>query len=75
MCRDFASRLRAVMAADAVAEDIHVGEIRRDPCASGVAVVAGIVACYVGRMLAGGTNTVVAANAVAGYAAVIEDRR
>jgi len=75
MCRAFASRLRAVMAADAVAEDINVGEIRRDPGASGVTVVAGIVACYVGRMLAGGTDTVVAANAVAGNAAVIENGR
>ena len=73
MCRALASRLCAVVAADTVAEDVHVIEIRGQPGAGKVTVVAGVVACYVSRVLAGSIKTVVAANAVAGHAAMIEN--
>lgn len=75
VCRALASRFYAVVTADAVTEDVHVIEIRRQPGAGDVAVVAGVATCYVSRVLAGGTYAIVAPDTVAGNAAVIENGR
>ena len=58
--RIFTNCIRAVMAADAVARDIDVIEIRRQPADRAVAVVAVVAAGDVCWMLAGGGNAVVA---------------
>ena len=63
VCRVFAGRVGAVVAADAVARDIHVIEIRRDPGDGCMAVVAVVAACDVRRVLARGGVAVVTGEA------------
>jgi len=75
VCRVLTSGLRAVMAADAIAKDVHMSKICRQPRHRSVAVIAGSAACYVSRVFAGRSNAVVAANAIAEDVAVIEDCR
>lgn len=58
--RRLALRFRAVVTAEAVARDIHVIEIGRRPACGRVAVVAGIAAGYMRRILAGRYEAVVA---------------
>ena len=70
-----ASRLRAVMTADAIANNIYVIEIRRHPGDCDVTVVAGVAAGNVGLVLAGRTYAVMAANAIANNTKVIENSR
>ena len=65
MRRILAGRLRAVVAAHAVASDIDVIEVRRQPANAAVAVVAGVAAGDMGRILAGSLGTVVATEAIA----------
>ncbi len=75
VCRVFASRLRAVMAADAVTKDVHVIEIRRRPADRAVTVFAGVAACNVCRVFAGCTNAIMAPNAVAEDTGMIKPGR
>ena len=53
VCRVLASRLSAVVTADAVAEDANVIEIGRHPTDRRMTVIAGITAGNVSRILAG----------------------
>lgn len=48
----FACGIRAVVAADAIVRDVHVIEVRRNPCIGRVAVVAIVTARDMRRMLA-----------------------
>ena len=73
--RILTSGLRAVMAADAIAEDIHMSKICRRPRCRSVAVIAGSAACYVSRVFAGRSNAVVATNAITDDVTVIENCR
>jgi len=70
-----ASRLRAVMAADAIANNIYMIEISRHPGGCDVTVVAGVAAGYVGLVLASRTYAVMAANTIANNTKVIENSR
>ena len=63
MGRVLAGRVGAVVAADAVARDIHVIEIRRDPGDGCMAVVAVVAARDVRRVLARGGIAVVTGEA------------
>jgi hypothetical protein len=58
--RRFAGGLGAVVAADTVAADVEVIEVRRQPGDAAVAIIAGVVAGDVRRVLAGGGDAVVA---------------
>ena len=58
--RALARCVRAVVAADAVARDVGMIEIGRDPRVGGVAVVAGVAARDVRRVLPGGDRAVMA---------------
>ena len=60
MRRAFACRVSAVVAAKAVAGDVHVIEVRRQPADRGVTVVAVVAAGDVGRVFAGRRETIVA---------------
>ena len=60
VCQIFASRVRTVMAADTVAGDIDVIEVRRCPGDSGMTVVTGCATAYVSRMLTGRRDAIVA---------------
>ena len=72
MGRVLAGRVGAVVAADAIARDIHMIEIRRDPRNRCVAVVAVIAARYVRRVLARSPIAVVACIAAAKHLCVID---
>lgn len=60
VCRSLARRLDAVVAARAVARDVDVVEVGRQPGDRRMAVVAIVAAGNVGRVLASGRDTVVA---------------
>ena len=60
MCRVLARCVRAVMTADAIAGDIDVIKVRWQPANGAVAVIAGIAAGDMRRVLADGSDAVVA---------------
>jgi len=60
MCGALAGCFRAVVAADAIAGDIHVIEVGRQPANGRMAVVAIVAASDVGRVLASRRGTVMA---------------
>ena len=72
MCRVFADRLSAVMAAETVTDDVYVIEIRGQPACCAVTVVAGVAAGYVRRVLAGGNDAVVAGGTTSNHLRVID---
>jgi len=74
MRRTLARRGRAVVAADAVADDAGVIEYGRQPGRHGVAVVTLVIRRDMRRRLAGGLNAVVAAHTAAGQGRVIHER-
>lgn len=71
MLRVFADRLSAVMAAHAIACDIHMAEIRRQPARRRMAVVAGIATRNVIRCFARRPESVVTRATGAEYLRVI----
>jgi len=60
MIRCLTRCLHAVMATAAVANDTHMIKVGRNPAATGVAVVAGVAAGNVIRILTGGSDAVMA---------------
>lgn len=74
MCLVLARCLSAVVAADAITEDVYVVEVGRHPADSCMAVVASVVARNMSRVFACGAGTVVTANTVSHDAAVIKHR-
>lgn len=70
-----ASRLRAVMTADAIANNIYMIKIRRYPDGCDVTVVAGVAAVNVGLVLAGCAYAVMAAYTIANNTEVVENSR
>ncbi len=77
VCRRFACRVGAIVAAAAIAGDINVAEVGRNPSGRCVAIVAGVRGIEVCRMFAGGCNAVVARATGADDLGVVdgEDRR
>ena len=73
--RALADRIRAVMAADAVASDSYVIEIRRQPANGAVAVIAGIATGDMCWVLADRSGAVVAGTACANHLSVIDSQR
>jgi len=71
VCLVLAGRVGAVMAAHTVTRDIDVVEIRRQPGNRAVTVVAIVAAGDVSRVLAGGSNAVMATAAIAENLGVI----
>ena len=63
---------RAVVTTDTEAEDVHVIEVRRHPASGCMAVIAGIATGDMREVLAGGMDAVVAPNAIANNAAMVE---
>ena len=63
------------MAADTIAEDVHVVEIRGQPGGGKVTIVAGVSACNVRRVFSGCGETVVTTNTISGNAGMIENGR
>ena len=72
--RVFAARIRTVMAAPTVADDIDVIEISRCPACRGMAIVTVVAAVHMRRVLAGGRNTVVTGTACADDLCVIDGK-
>ena len=70
--RALADRVRAVMAADAVASDSYVIEIRWQPANRTVAVITGIATGDMCWVLANGSRAVVAGTASADHLSVID---
>jgi len=60
MSRALAGRIDTVMAADTIAGNVHMVEVRGDPGVRRMAVVAGVAALDMGRMLPGSHGAVVA---------------
>jgi len=60
VCRAFAGRVRAVMAAKTISDDVHVIEIRGQPADRAVTVIAIIAACNVSRVLTGCNDAIMA---------------
>jgi len=71
MGRVLASRIRAVVAADAIAGDVDVIEIRRNPRSGGVAIVTIVAARDVRRVLARCDGAIVAGETCPDYLGVI----
>lgn len=69
--RTLARRLDPVVAADAVARDVYVVEIRGDPRRGRVAVVTGVATRDMRRILAGGDDAVMARAASAEHLQVV----
>ena len=67
-----ARRVGAVVAADAIARDIHVIKVGRNPRNRCVTVIAVVTACDVGRVLASRYITVVAGAAGPEYLRVVD---
>jgi len=68
----FAGCLCAIVTADAIAEYVHMIEVRRYPADGRVTVFAGITTGNVGLVFSGRTESVMAAHAVADNAAMIK---
>ena len=72
MCLVLACGIGAVVAADAVAEDIHMIEVCRYPADGRVTVIAGVTTRNMCLVLACRVYAVVASDAIANNAAVIK---
>jgi len=72
MRRVFADCVRAVVAAETVARNVHVIEICGQPGDRAVAVVAVIATCYVSRVFASGGNAVMAGAACSQNLCVVD---
>ena len=72
MCLGLAGRFNAIVATDAVARDVYVIEVGRNPPACPVTVVAGVAAGDMRRVLAGCADTVMTSHAVADNATMVE---
>jgi hypothetical protein len=70
--RVFSSRLRAVVTAETVIDNVHVIEYRRQPANGCVAIVAGVRTRDVGRVFADGGNAIVARATAADDLSVID---
>ncbi len=75
MRKVFAGCVRSVMATDTVTGDVYMIEVCWYPCGRDVTVVTGVAAGNVGWVLAGRADAVVATNAIADHAEVIENSR
>ena len=72
MGRILAGRVGTIVAAGAIARDVHVIEIRRQPADSGVTVVAVVAADHVVLVLATGGHTVMTGTTGTHYLRVID---
>jgi len=75
MRRILANGIGAVVTAEAIASDIDVVEVCRDPAIGRVALVAGIPAAYMRRVLARGNRAIVAGRAGADYLVMLDPVR
>ena len=73
MRRIFAGGFHAVVTTGAVASDIQMIKVRRQPANGAVTVVAGVATRYMRRIFACGDNAVVAGSAVADDLVVIDE--
>ena len=72
MGRVLAGRVGAIVTAGAIARDVHMIKIRRQPADGGMTIITIIAAGYVGRMLASRDHTVMAGATSPYYLGVVD---